>query len=387
MRRRTLLTGGLAAAAVTVTGATPAAAARPGTWVTSWATSQVAPTPADTLAVAGFTDRTVRHVVRLSAGGPVRLRLANPFGAAPVQVGPVRVDGHEVTFCGDGQAWLAAGATLTSDPVALVAAPGSDLTVSVYLPGPTGPVSFHRNAHATGYVSEPGDHTADPDDTAFTVATPNVFLLAGVDVAAGPRAGVAVLGDSITEGVDTPDNANLRWPDQLAARLGKRAAVANLGISGNRVLLDDPRFGVSAQARFDRDVLALPGLSTLLVFLGVNDVQQPPQQPDPVRIVRGYGQLAGRARDHGLRVVGMTICPFEGWVRWTPEVDAVRVRVNRMLLDEPVFDAVIDVDAVLRDPERTSRLLPAFNSGDGLHPNAAGAAAIAAAVPLHLLIH
>ncbi|WP_329225355.1 SGNH/GDSL hydrolase family protein [Streptomyces sp. NBC_00111] len=378
--RRGVLT--VAAAGAAVAAAAPAARAagaggsggpgRPGSWTTSWATAQTAPTATDTVASAGLTDGVCTATVRLSAGGRVRLRYGHAFGTVPVLIGPVTAGGRPVTFDGRRQAWLAAGASLTSDPVDGLRAPeGSALTVETRLPGPTGPLSFHRNTHAS--------HSVDG------ARTTSVFLLTGVEVDGAHGPVLAVLGDSITEGVGTPDDADLRWPDQLARRL-PGSAVANLGVSGNRLLLDDARFGPGGQARFDRDVLPLPGLRTVLVQLGVNDLQQPPSQTDASLVVAGYRQLVLRARNAGLRIVGSTITPFEGWTRWTPELDEVRQRINRAVRTGRLFDAVADLDAALRDPARPSRMRPAFDSGDGLHPDSSGHAALAGAVDRrHLL--
>ncbi|MEE1769091.1 SGNH/GDSL hydrolase family protein [Streptomyces sp. JV185] len=376
--RRGVLTAaaGLAAVAATAPGAQAAERSGSGVsrsrWTTSWATAQTAPTATDTVASAGLTDGTCVTHVRLSAGGTVRLRYGHAFGTAPVLVGPVTAGGLPVTFGGQRQAWLAAGASLTSDAVAgLRVTEAARLTVETRLPGPTGPLSFHRNTHAS--------HSVDGERTT------SVFLLTGVEVTGAHGPVVAVLGDSITEGVGTPDDADLRWPDQLARRL-PGSAVANLGISGNRLLLDDARFGPGGQARFDRDVLSRPGLRTVLVHLGVNDLQQPPSQTDPARVLAGYRQLVLRARDAGLRTVGATIAPFGGWTRWTPELESVRQRINAAVRTGRVFDAVADFDAALRDPDRPSLLLPAYDSGDGLHPNPSGHAALAAAVDRrHLL--
>ncbi|MET9917656.1 SGNH/GDSL hydrolase family protein [Streptomyces sp. NPDC006435] len=375
--RRGVLTAAasLAAVAAAAPGARAAEQSGGGSrsrWTTSWATAQTAPTATDTVAGAGLTDATFTAHVRLSAGGNVRLRYGHAFGTVPVLVGPVTAGGRPVTFGGRRQAWLAAGASLTSDPVdGLRAAEAARLTVETRLPGPTGPLSFHRNTHASHFVD--GERTA------------SVFLLTGVEVTGAHGPVVAVLGDSITEGVGTPDDADLRWPDQLARRL-PGSAVANLGISGNRLLLDDARFGPGGQARFDRDVLSLPGLRTVLVHLGVNDLQQPPSQTDPARVLAGYRQLVLRARNSGLRAVGATITPFEGWIRWTPELEEVRQRINAAVRTGHVFDAVADFDAALRDPQRPSRMAAAYDSGDGLHPNPAGHAALAAAVDRrHLL--
>ncbi|WP_371604538.1 SGNH/GDSL hydrolase family protein [Streptomyces sp. NBC_01220] len=376
--RRGVLTAaaGLAAVVATAPGAqaadAPGTGARRSRWTTSWATAQTAPTPTDTVASTGLTQGTFTAHVRLSAGGQVRLRYGHAFGTAPVLIGPVTAGGRPVTFGGQRQAWLAAGASLTSDAVAgLRAAEASLLTICTELPGPTGPLSFHRNTHAS--------HDVDG------VRTTSVFLLTGVEVTGAHGPVIAVLGDSIAEGVGTPDDSDLRWPDRLARRL-PGAAVADLGISGNRVLLDDARFGPGGQARFDRDVLSLPGLRTVLVHLGVNDLQQPPSQMDPALVLAGYRQLVLRARDAGLRVIGATIAPFGGWIRWTPELETVRQRINAALRTARVFDAVADFDAALRDPDHPERLLPAYDSGDGLHPSPSGHAALAAAVDRrHLL--
>ncbi|MGZ0150836.1 GDSL-type esterase/lipase family protein [Kribbella sp. WER1] len=379
--RRTLLTATAATLLSAPLTNPPTASASAGSagraqWVTSWATAQTAPTPTDPDASTGFTKTTLRNTVHLSAGtapgangSGLRLRFANPFGVAPIVIGPVTVavgqhpKEHPVLFAGEREVLLATGATVVSDPVPLAVPDGGDLVVSTYLPGPTGPLSFHRNVHATGYIR------ARP--------TNSVFLLNGVDVQANGRPSIAVLGDSITEGVGTPDNANLRWPDQYAARFRRRPAVANLGISGNRVLLDDPRFGPSGQSRFDRDVLSLPNLQTLVVFLGINDIQQPPSQTDPRLILRAYEQLVRRAHDHDLVVVGATIAPFKGWTRYIPELDQVRTTVNTALREGHLFDRLLDVDTTLRDPSDPTQLNPAYNSGDGLHPNPPGATAIA----------
>jgi len=401
---------GVAALADTAT-----ARSRTTTWVPTWTTAHTRPTATDPLVLGGVTDRTVRHVLRLSAGtargGALRVRLAGTFSAAPVRVGAVTVARRAaglagagaavdpatvtaLTFGGEPGALLAAGATLVSDPARVVVPDGGDLVVSVHLPGPTGPLSFHRNTHATGYVGA-GDLTADAGpgfDAAET--TRSAVLLVGVDVERPGVPGVAVLGDSITEGVGTPDDADERFTDHLARRLAARGGpvgVANLGISGNRVLLDDERFGPSGQARLDRDALALPGVDTLLVVLGVNDLQQPPSQTDPAVLLAGYRQLVLRAHDRGLRVVGTTITPFGGWQRWTPALEEERRVVNATLLAEAgrgagAFDAVADVASAVADPTDPARLAPAFDSGDGLHPTPAGAAAMAAAVPRRALL-
>ncbi|MFE6734609.1 GDSL-type esterase/lipase family protein [Microbacterium sp. NPDC057650] len=428
LARRTLLTGALASAgallAVAGSDVRPLSRSPRSGWVTSWACAHTRPTANDPLVVNGMTDRTVRHVLRLGVGtvhgrgegrGRLRVRLAGTFCSAPVLVGAVTValrapglagpgagiapgPPKAVTFGGSRRGLLAAGASLVSDPVDIAVPDGGEIVVSIHLPGPTGPLSFHRNTHATGYVGN-GDLTTDSGG-GFAAAsggemTRSAVLLSGIDVERQGVFGVAVLGDSITEGVGTPDDANERLTDHLDRHLaatGGAVAVANLGISGNRILLDDERFGPSGQARLDRDALALPGTNSLLVILGINDLQQPPSQTDPDVILAGYRQLVLRAHDQGLRVVGTTITPFGGWTRWTPALEAERLHLNKALLGAArkggpaAFDEVVDVAAVLADPADRARLRADYDSGDGLHPSAAGAKAMATTISRRSLL-
>lgn len=211
-------------------------------------------------------------------------------------------------------------------------------------------------------------------------------------MAGGPGAVVA-LGDSITDGVTSTFNANRRWTDYLAARLATSAqpdyGIANSGISGNRVLLDCgyPNYtiyqscGESAQTRLPWDVLERAGARTVIIFEGVNDIQQDPHQTDPEQIIAGLAQITAQARARGLKVVGATIMPFRGWYTWSPELEVTRVAVNEWI--RTTFGAnVADFDAATRDPSDPTRMLPAYDSGDHLHPNDAGDLAMARAVPL-----
>jgi lysophospholipase L1-like esterase len=220
--------------------------------------------------------------------------------------------------------------------------------------------------------------------------------VSGVDVAGGAGTVVA-LGDSITDGVTSTFNANRRWTDYLALRLANSSKVpdygiANSGISGNRVLLDSnypnytiySTFGRSAQVRMPQDVLDRAGARTVIIFEGVNDIQQEPHQTDPEKIIAGLAQLAAQARARGLRVVGATIMPFRGWSSWTPELESTRVAVNAWIRagGDGAFVGLADFDAATRDPSDHTIILPAYDSGDHLHPNDAGDLAMARAVPL-----
>ena len=357
-------------------------------------------------------DTTLRQVARISLGGTrLRLVLSNAEGRVPLAIGAVHValaaDGDRivagsdrvVTFGGAAGAHVPAGAPLVSDPVALALPALARLAVSIHLPGPVAPAGFHWDGRDTAWLAS-GDRTAAPHLDGATPTGARAFL-AGVLVEAPAAAGVVVaLGDSITDGNGATPGRDARWPDFLAARLAPRGiAVVNAGISGGRLLSDG--MGASALARLDRDVLAQPGVRALLVLIGSNDIAWPgtPFEPDGLRptaqaLLAGYRQLAERAHARGVRVVAGTLPPFEDALAGTPLAaystpaakDALRRRVNDWLRATDVFDAVVDFDAVLRDPAHPARLAPAYDSGDHLHPGDRGNAAMADAVDLGALL-
>ncbi|GAP52077.1 SGNH/GDSL hydrolase family protein [Streptomyces azureus] len=370
-------------------------------WTGSWATSISGYT-----AVGPWTDRTLRLVVHTSAGGPrVRVRFDNTFAAAPVRIGSatvaVQASGAAargtpvpLSFGGSGDVEIPAGAQAYSDPLGFAVPAGANLLVSFHLPGTVAAAPVHRLAQQRSYVSGPGDHAADGSADAYTSVISSWPLLAGVDVSGGPGS-VVLLGDSITDGDKSTVDANRRWPDVLAGRLLKqttvpRYGVLNQGISGNRVVTDrypgdgvsTDAAGVSALHRFDRDVLAQPSARTAVVFEGVNDVRW---GTSAEQVITGLRELAARGHARGVRMLAATILPCEGEARCTAAVDAERVAVNEWIRAGGVFDGVLDFDAVVRDPQRPSRMLPAYDSGDHLHPGDAGLAALADSVDLRLL--
>ncbi|WP_105970056.1 SGNH/GDSL hydrolase family protein [Streptomyces geranii] len=375
-------------------------------WTGSWA----APT-ATYAAVGPWTDRTLRLVVHTSAGGPrVRVRFDNTFASAPVRIGGATVavqsagataSGTPVplTFGGAAGAELPAGAQAFSDPLDFTVPPDTNLLVSFHLPDTVTAASLHRLTQQRSYVSTPGDHTADGSAVAYTSTLTTWPLLTGVDVGDGPGS-VVVLGDSITDGERSTLDANRRWPDVLSDRLRAQSAVPrygvlNQGIAANRVLTDrypgdgvsTDSGGVSALHRLDRDVLAQTSARTAIVFQGVNDLRTGASAGE---VVAGLQQLAARVRERGLRVLVATIGPCGGEARCTSVVDGQRAAVNTWIREEAVsdggFEGVLDFDAALRDPAQPTRLLPAYDSGDHLHPGDAGLAALAGAVPLETLV-
>jgi lysophospholipase L1-like esterase len=384
-------------------------------WTATWAAAPTTIPPGTPLELA---DQTVRQVVHTSLGGDrLRIRLTNEFGTTPLHVGEVHVairsgtgadtdarpgTDRRVTFGGQRSATVPAGAPLVSDPVSLSVRAGADLVISIWLPDRT-PVTtlaafaFQENAIAAGNV------TGATRITASSTITQYLFL-SGVSVHGGAGA-VVTLGDSITNGANTETNANHRWPDLLAARFRKARidrGVANVGVSGNRLLHDpnppagDPAetfaayFAQSALRRFDRDVLAQPGATHLVVLLGVNDLGHPGTVAPPSEVVgaddliSGHRQLIARARQAGLRTYGATILPFKGDTLgfYTPENERKRSALNRWIRTSGEYDEVIDFDAAVRDAADPQRLAAAYDSGDHLHPNDAGMAAMAAAVRL-----
>jgi lysophospholipase L1-like esterase len=370
-------------------------------WTGSWAAST-----SGYPAVGPWADRTLRLVVRASAGGSrVRVRFDNTFAAAPVRIGAatvaVRASGAAargrpvaLSFGGKGGVVIPAGAQAYSDPLRFAVPAGADLLVSFHLPRTVKAAPVHRLAVQRSYLSGAGDHTADASGAAYTSALRNWPLLAGVDVGGGPGS-VVLLGDSITDGDRSTVGANRRWPDVLARRLRAQAAVPrygvlNHGVSGNRVVTDRypgdgvlaDQAGVSAVNRFDRDVLAQTSVRTVVVFEGVNDLLS---GTDAREVIAGLRTLADRAHARGLRILGATVLPCGGLPSCTPAVDAERAEVNAWIRAGGAFDAVLDFDAVLRDPADPARMRPAHDSGDHLHPGDAGLAALARSVDLRLL--
>ncbi|MFC4496267.1 SGNH/GDSL hydrolase family protein [Streptomyces ovatisporus] len=374
-------------------------------WTGSWSASSAGYT-----AVGPWQDQTLRLVVHSSAGGSrARIRLANTFASAPVEIGSasvvVRDEGATgrgrpvpLRFDGRDNVVMPAGAQAVSDPVGFVVPPGADLLVSIHLPGPVAAAPVHSAAIQRSYVSGAGsgDRTQDEEGGAFTGSLDSWPFLTGVDVRGGPGSVVA-FGDSITDGVRSTQDANRRWPDVLSERLRAqqdvpRYGVLNQGISANRVLSDrypgdgvsDDTGGVSALHRLERDVLAQTNAHTVVVFEGINDVRWGASAED---VVAGLKTLAQRARERGLRVVGATLTPCEGYKDCSPEVEAKRSAVNEFIRDNGgVYDAVLDFDAAVRDPARPQRMLPAYDSGDHLHPGDAGLKAMADSVELKKLV-
>ncbi|MGW4303713.1 SGNH/GDSL hydrolase family protein [Streptomyces sp. NPDC004646] len=339
-------------------------------------------------------DRSYRLLVRTSVGGDgLRVRLSNAFGDRPLRVNAVHAglggrgaavrDNRRLAFHGRPSVTIPRGAEVWSDPLRGHVRAGALLAVSLHTPDAAGPATGHAMALRTSYTA-PGDRTADRSAAPWTRTTNSWWYLDAVSVRPDhPATGaVAALGDSITDGRGSTPDRDLRWPDLLARRLARTslAGVADEGISGNRVLTDGGG-GPGALGRLDRDVLELPGVRTVILFVGVNDLKAG-TGVTAADLLAGYRNIVRRAHAAGTCVVGATIAPFQGWPEWSPAAEAVRREVNHHLRGGDGFDAVVDFDRALRDPRRPERLRPAYDSGDHLHPGDRGMRALADAVDL-----
>ena len=400
-----LLAVGVAVALVTAT--TPAQARhhhRP--WQAAWATAVHHPFPGwetPNWSAEGFAGQTLRQVVRVSTGGSTaRIRLTNAYGTQPLRVAGATIGKaasgaavkpgtlRRLTFGRAASVTVPAGQGVASDAVALPTRALESLTITLYFATPTGPATFHEGALATSYRAG-GDRRFDTGAGAFGETSSSWYFLAGVDTAGGPRPArgvVVALGDSITDGYGTTPGANNRYPDELAERLGR--GVVNSGINGNKVLADSPCFGASTVSRFDRDVLGQPGARTVVVLAGINDIGAG-GYPDfgcgasPVvtaeDVIAGYRRLIRAAHAAGLSIVGATITPMKGAEGYfDADKEKVRDAVNHWIRHSGEYDAVADLDRALAQPGDPDALLPAYDSGDHLHPNDAGAAAMATVV-------
>lgn len=356
----------------------------------------------------GLSNQTVRMIVHTSIGGRrVRVQLTNAFGTAPLKIGALHValrskdsaivpgSDRTVLFNGQQSSVIPPEAPILSDPADLDVPPLSDLAISVYLPGETGPPTLHNLGLHTTYISKQGDETAQPE-MSDALTSQSLYWVTAVEVLAPANAAAVVaFGDSITDGARSTPDTNHNWPSFLAQRLLANRATSNLatvneGIAGNRVLSDGQ--GVSALARFDRDVLSQPGVKWITLLEGINDIRNGTRPSAPANevvssadeVIAGLRQLSERAHVLGIKIAGCTLTPFAGEQYFNERTESYRQAVNRWIRTSGVFDAVIDFDAVVRDPRDPTRIRADFDAGDHLHPNDSGYKAMADAIDLSI---
>jgi lysophospholipase L1-like esterase len=388
------------------------AAAKAEVWVASWGTSQQLPEPQNALPTGDLRDSTLRQIFHLSVGGrALRVHLSNAFGteglhftsvhiARPLSPSSSTIDAtsdRPLTFAGKMDVEVPPGAEFLSDPLDFPVAPLSDLAVTFHLDAPPARQTGHPGSRATSYYVH-----GDSVSSANLIEPKHIdhwYQIVGIDVqTAQGGAAVVVLGDSITDGHGATTNGNDRWTDGLAQRLQgssltRNIGVSNQGIGGNHLLTDG--LGPNVLSRFDRDALAPAGVQWVIVFEGVNDLGglarlsevTPAEHAALVRrVIAAYQQVIERAHAHGLRVYGATITPYVGSAYYHPGPmsEADRQIVNQWIRSTGHFDAIIDFDAVVRDPQHPDQLLPIYDCGDHLHPSPAGFKAMGDAISLDL---
>lgn len=370
-------------------------------WVATWSTA-IEPTVRNDLPPVPLADKTLRQYVRVSIPGrQVRLRLSNAYGDGPVQIRAAKIarvpdeesigggaidpsTAHELSFRGQPGAVIPQGRDLVSDPIEFEAA--GDLAIDLYF-GSIGSerISGHRGSRTDSVIVE-GDRTGEAE-LPSTISKTRWYLIQAVEVQAEPRGRViAILGDSITDGLGSTTNRQNRWPDLLAKRLAanpetEQVAVGNMGIGGNAIF---GGLGPAGVDRFERDVLGLAGVRYFLLFEGVNDIGGWSDADAAERtqdLIAAYQDLAARAKERGLKAYAATITPLGGY--HTEARESARQTINSYIRDNTDFDAAIDFDAAVRDPDDPEIMRDEF-SLDGLHLNPVGLQALADAVDLGL---
>ncbi|MGW0820495.1 GDSL-type esterase/lipase family protein [Streptomyces sp. NPDC002845] len=382
--------------------------ATPGTtWIAAHRTAVIDPHEAFKLfEVRGFADQTVRQTIRPAGEGEAfRVRLTNRYGTQPLTISGAHIarrttgSGIDPTtdttllFEGAETVTVPPGQEITSDPVEQTLTAGEELTLSLHLPDDTGLSTYSAIPYDIGHAA-PGNQL-DAETLENTEELTTSHFIDGIDVRAPETTRIALaFGDSWIEGMATTPGTGNSFPEQLDRRL-TTGWIINQGISGNRLLTGE--IGAPLLERIERDVLDTPGVSHVLIHVGLNDLglpgaiafPEPGKLPTADDIVTGLTTLAERLRTAGLTVIGSTVGPYAGTVYPgydTEEGQAVRHQVNTWLLgDTHPFDAIIDAAAAVADPDQPDRIREEFNSGDGLHVNDAGAKAIADAVDLNLL--
>lgn len=371
-------------------------------WVGTWSTGPQLVEPQNNPPSPGLTDNSLRQVVRVSIGGKLlRIKFSNEFSKSPVTMHSVQIAAStgsggvdlstntKLTFNGNQKVTMSPGTAVFSDPVAFDLRPRMDVAITIYFGATSADVTGHPGSRTTSYIL-PGNNTTVTDFTG-SVTTDHWYVINGIDVRAPSSAScVAIIGNSITDGRGSTTNMQNRWPDLLSERLlanpgTSQVGVLNLGIGGNCVLRNC--LGISGVSRYNRDILSQQGVKSVIVFEGVNDIGAVRSAEAAASVSAGliaaYKMMIDSAHSRGLKIYGATITPFKGNNYYNQFSESCRGDVNEWIRNSGRFDAVIDFDKVVRDPEDTIRLASSFQN-DGLHPDLAGFRKMADCIDLKL---
>jgi lysophospholipase L1-like esterase len=378
-------------------------------WTGSWASAQQSVCEKDGLPKRSFQGATLRETVRLSLGGSaVRLKVSNLFGEQPLVISSIAVahgkpgdpgaidskSSISARFNGAAAVTVPAGAEVTSDEIPLAVEPLSDLAVSLIVASVPKCVTSHPGARATSFLAA-DDHLSQESLTEGESFT-RWYFLSEVDVAGESSGAVTAFGDSITDGHGATTDGNDRWPDVLATRLApQKMAILNAGIGGNRILADG--LGPSAVSRFERDALGHPGVRTVILLEGINDLgmldrdaEHPQIDHDALvnRLQAAMKNMVEEAHQKGVCLFGGTVMPFVGSAYYHPgpRSEGDREKLNAWIRTSGVFDGVIDFDKMMSDSLQPDKLAADADSGDHLHPGPEGYRRMGDGVPLNPLI-
>jgi lysophospholipase L1-like esterase len=372
-------------------------------WVGTWSTAPQLVEPGNVPPAPGLTNNSLRQIVRVSIGSDsLRIRFSNAFSTSGVTLKAVKIavatggntidaaSSKELKFSGKTEVTMNSGAMITSDPISFDLKSRMDLAITIYFAETCPNITGHPGSRTTSYLLA-GNSTSVNDFTG-SVPTDHWYIINGIEVKAPKSAGaVAILGNSITDGRGSGTNKQNRWPDIFSERLLKNAAtqqvgVLNLGIGGNCVLKNC--LGPSGVSRFSRDILKQQGIRWFIIAEGINDIGQIPDLATANKIaqdlIAAYKQMIVDAHAQGIKVYGATIMPFKKSFYDAEYRQTARTTVNEWIRTSGSFDAVIDFDKAMRDPNDTLTILPTAHTGDFLHPNEAGYILMGEAVDLKL---
>ncbi len=371
-------------------------------WVGTWGASMQAPDKEGN-SHEGFEDQTIRLILRPHIDGEkMRIRLSNEFGSLPLSIKEVHVavaqkgasvdaDSDKlITFDGEKKVTIPAGQKQYSDPINFTVDADQSLTVSLYVDEETGPTTWHKRSNQTVYMSEPGNHTSDYQGSSYKSKEEAWFWLERMEVIPDSSidGSVVVVGSSIANGNYSTLNANHRWPDYLANRMNKedskvKMSVLNAGISANHLINSETGKGENALDRLDRDVFSQAGIKAVILHEGINDLRHYPEY-DSDKVIKRIKNIIKATHEEGLKIYGGTLTPYKDSGMYTEEGEETRQEVNEWIRTSGEFDAVIDFDKTLRDPDDPAKYLAKYDSGDHLHPNDAGYKKMADTVDLSI---